>query len=412
MGIGEEQVGGIGEAEFEARRSAAAAAARDRGYAGLVIWSRGGTTVDYYGDVLYLTNHHSTFPNVNDSPGAWAARGHAVLVLRADGQAVLLTDYYDDPDDRVRIGDVRVVQDLPRAAADAVRDLEMDGGPLGLVGREVLTHAWYLAFADQLGRRVETPAADDILERLRVIKSEAELGCLRRSAAVGVEWMNTTMNAIREGRTQGDVVGEGLRTLASRGGYPYDIAISHGERSGHYFGSSGVPHWNSTRPIQTGDIVHVDQWGPVENYYTDFARSTVVGRRPTDAQREILDASVALINHLIDTTVRPGTSFSQVFEAGTAWLRDNGFASPGDIDSAGQVFATQFPCLGHCIGLTIEGPWIVSSEHALLEPNMVVALEVVVGRAGLGASNYEQNVVIGEGRPEVLTAACEDKWWD
>jgi hypothetical protein len=175
MAIREEQFQGIGAAEFGARRSTAAAAARDRGYSGLVVWSRGGTTVDYYGDVLYLTNHHSTFPNVNDSPGAWAARGHAVLLLRSDGRAVLLTDYYDDPDDRVRIEDVRVVTDLPRAAADVVRGLEMDGGPLGLVGR------------------------------------------------------------------------------------------------------------------------NVDQWGPVENYYTDFARSTVVGRRPTDAQREVLDASVALI---------------------------------------------------------------------------------------------------------------------
>ncbi len=412
MGIGEEQFQGIGAAEFGARRSAAAAAARDRGYSGLVVWSRGGTTVDYYGDVLYLTNHHSTFPNVNDSAGAWAARGHAVLVLRADGQAVLLTDYYDDPDDRVRIKDIRVVTDLPRAAADVVRELEMDGGPLGLVGREVLTHAWYLAFADRLGQSVNAVAADDVLERLRAIKSEAELDALRRSAAVGVEWMNTTMSAIREGRTQGDVVGEGLRLLASRGGYPYDIAISHGDRSGHYFGSSGVPHWNSTRPMKVGDIVHVDQWGPVENYYTDFARSTVVGRQPTDAQREVLDASVALINDLIDNTVRPGVRFSQVFQAGTTWLRDNGFASPGNVDAAGQVFATQFPCFGHCIGLTIENPWIVATEDTVLEPNMVVALETVVGRAGLGASNYEQNVVIRAGRPEVLTAACQDQWWD
>jgi Xaa-Pro dipeptidase len=403
--------GGMSAAEFRARRMAAARDASERGFSGLVVWSRGGTTADYYGDVLYLTNHHSPFPTVNDSRDAWAARGHSVLVLPADGEPVLLTDYHDDPDDRVAIDDLRVVTHLPRAAAQVVRELELDGGPLGVVGREALSWTWHQSFLDSVGRPLEVVPADEILERLRAVKSEAELAAMRRSAAVGVEWMTTTLEAVAEGRTQGDVVGEGLRLLASRGGSPYDVAISHGDKSGHYFGSSGVPHWNSTRPMRRGDLVHVDQWGPVENYFTDFARSTVVGRRPTDGQRELLEGAVALIDHLIDV-IRPGRTFSDLYCSGVAWLDENGFATPGEADAAGQVFATQFPCFGHGLGLAVENPWIVASEHTVLEPNMVVALETVVGRAGVGASNHEHNVVVRDGPPEVLTAGCPDRWWD
>jgi len=397
--------------EFKARRRAALEAAAERNLAGLVVWSRGGTSIDFSGDVAYLANHHSVFPVIGDTRW-WSARGHSVLVLAADGREVLVTDYLDDPDDRVRIDDVRVDLQLPTAVAGVLSELGLDGERLGVAGRDTITLNWFRQIEAALGQPFEFEPVDDVLERLRLVKSEAELGLLRYSAAVGVEWMNTTMEAIAEGRTEGDAVGEGLRYLASQGGCHYDIAIASGPNSQHYFGSSGTPHWNSTRKLERGDLVHVDQWGPVNGYFTDFARSTVVGRKPSDAQRELLEGSVTMIQHIVDRA-RPGATFEDLYHLGAAWLDDNGFgAAASSADEAGHEFSAGFPAFGHSMGINIEGPWMGPGETTVLEPNMVLAIESVVGRPGVGAANYEQNVVVRDGAPEILTAGCQDRWWD
>jgi Xaa-Pro aminopeptidase len=401
----------IPDEEYEARRKAAVEAAAARDLAGLVVWSRGGTGFDFHADVAYLTGQHSLFPVLNDTAG-WSGRGQSVLVLPVDGSAVLVTDYVDDPDDRVRVGDVRISLDVPGTVAKVLAELGLDGRPLGLVGRETLTLNWFRKLEAAVGHPLELAPADDILERLRVVKSEAELGFMREAARVGVEWMNVTMEALVEGRTEGDAVGEGLRYLASQGGWPYDIAIASGPKSHHYFGSSGVPHFNSTRKLQTGDLVHCDLWGPVNGYYTDFARSTVIGRRPTDTQRELLEASVAVIHHIIEGA-KPGATFHDLYQRGATWLTEHGYAGASSSEEeSGNAFSAGFPAFGHSLGHAVETPWITDDEHTVLEPNMVLAIEAVVGRPGLGATNYEHNLVVRDGEPEILTAACKDVWWD
>jgi len=49
------------------RRAAVAREASDRGLSALVLFSRGVTTVDFYGDVMYLADFHSAFPVVPDA---------------------------------------------------------------------------------------------------------------------------------------------------------------------------------------------------------------------------------------------------------------------------------------------------------------------------------------------------------
>jgi Xaa-Pro aminopeptidase len=388
----------ISAEEFRTRRAAVAKEAADRGLSALVLFSRGGTTVDFYGDVMYLANFHSAFPVVPDA-AVWAARGHCAMVVPVGGSSVLITDYFDDHEDRVQVEDVRVSLSLPRALGEVLRELGLEGERLGLVGGETMTLRWFRQVEEGAGRALEVTPADDILERQRLIKSEAELGLMRQAAAVGVGWMDTTMNAIAEGRTDGEVVGEGLRYLAAHGGTHADVAIASGPKSRHYFGSCGVPHWDHIRPLQNGDIVHIDQWGPVENYFTDFGRSTVVGRTPSGEQRELLEASVAVVEHVV-AAVRPGITFAELYERGASWLVEHDF-EPAELG-----------LFGHSLGLTQEAPWIVAGEGTVIEPNMVLAVEAYLARPEVGGSNFEQNLIVRDDGPEIVTAACPSRWWD
>ena len=128
----------ISAEEFGSRRAEAARRAAERGLSGLVVFSRGGTTLDYYGDVMYLANFHSTFPPISDAP-TWAGRGHAALVLPVDGPSVLITDYLNDSDDRAEVDDVRVELRVPKAIGRVLRELELDGS--ALTGRRRVDNA-------------------------------------------------------------------------------------------------------------------------------------------------------------------------------------------------------------------------------------------------------------------------------
>jgi Xaa-Pro dipeptidase len=402
----------ISDEEFAGRREAAKQKAKESGFDALLVWSRGGHTVEAYGDLYYLTNFHSIFPAVPDRV-TWASRGHGALILPVDGDPVLITDYLDDPEDRIKVSDVRCVPDITVSTVDALRDMDLLDRKIGLVGgMSFLMSAFRRMEARAGNRKLDFIAADDILERMRLIKSPAEIALIRHAASVGVKWMDATLGAAIEGNTEGDAVGEGLRVLAAHGGVQQDIAIASGPFASNYMGSSGIPHWNAVRPMQNGDLVHCDQWGPVNAYYTDFARSTVVGGKPTGAQRELLEGSVALIHHII-AGIKPGqVTFGDLYARGQKWLDDNGFANHKSSADETNAFSNQFPCFGHSIGLGIDGPWITEDETTLVEENMTLAIEALVGRPGVGACNFEENVIVHADGAEIITAPCAAKRWD
>lgn len=400
----------ISDQEFADRRARAQAKAKAAGLDALVIWSRSGHTVEAYGDLYYLTNFLSLFPCVPDRP-TWSSRGHGVLILPVDGEGILVTDYLDDPEDRVKVKDVRLEIDVAAGVADVLTAQGLADKRLGMVGMMSFLVSAQKRMDARAGRRFEFQDADHILDDLRVIKSPAEIAQMRWSAGVGVQWMDATMRAVVEGNTEGDAVGAGLNVLAANGGTQQDIAIASGPNAIHYMGSSGMPHWNVTRPLEKGDLVHIDQWGPVDGYYTDFARSTVVGGKPNDGQRELLDGNVALIHHIVGS-IKPGQStFADLYNTGSKWLDDNGFANHKTTGDETNNFSKLFACFGHALGLGIDGPWITEDEQTVIQPNMTLAVEALVSKPGVGASNFEEDILVTETGAEILTAGCDAKRW-
>ena len=401
----------IADQEFADRRARAQAAAKEMGLDALIVWSRSGNTVDAYSDLYYLTNFVSLFPCVPDRP-TWSSRGQGALILPVDGDGILVTDYLDDPEDRVKVKEVRLAIDLATGVADVLTETGLADKRIGMVGMMSFLVSAQRRMNKRANRTFEFFAADHLLEEQRLIKSPAEIECMRWSAGVGVKWMDATMAAVIEGNTEGDAVGAGLKVLAANGGVQQDVAIASGANSIHYMGSSGMPHWNVTRPMQAGDLVHIDQWGPVQGYYTDFARSTVVGGKPSDGQRELLDGNIALIHHIIAGIVPGKTTFADLYNRGSQWLDDNGFASHKSSCADSNNFSNLFPCFGHALGLGIDGPWITEDEGTVIQPNMTLAIEALISKPEIGASNFEEDVLVTETGAEVLTKGCDAVRWN
>ena len=400
----------ISREEFLQRQRAAVKSAAARGLAGLLVWSRMGTDMYWYGDVYYLTNHHSAVGQLQDLP-IWTGRGHNVLVLPVDGDPVLVVDL-PDPPDSVHVDDVRFTLHVPQTVARVLREKRLAGEVLGLTGGETLLASAKDKLETALGGPLKLTPADDIVERLRMVKSERELEFMRHATNVGVGCMQVMMDSIKPGVTEGSVVGEGLKYFAEHEGYPYDIAVTSGLKSQHYWHATGPPHWDSMRKLERGDPIHVDLWGPVRGYFTDFARSTVVGGKPNDDQREILEATITCVEHVLEA-FKPGALVAEIFDRGVTWLADNGWISGGGSDESDLPDFGLFsycPIFGHGIGVALENPWIVEGSQISLEENMTIAVESMLARGTIGA-NFEHDIIVTADGFEVLDGACPDRWW-
>jgi Xaa-Pro aminopeptidase len=333
-----------------------------------------------------------------------------VLVLPVEGEASLIVDLPDCPHDRVHVEDVRFSLHVPQLVADVLREKQLDLERLALAGRETLLANTRDQLEAAVGHRLDLVFADELVEDLRMVKSDNELALMRHATDVGVGCMQVMMEAIRPGITDGTVIGEGLRFFAERGGYPYDIAVTSGPMAQHYWRPGGPPHWDSERKLERGDPVHVDLWGPVDGYYTDFARSTVVGGRPSEDQEAVLEGSIACVEHVLES-VRAGARVADIYRRGAEWLQKNDWLSDGSGDASGDFGLHSYcPIFGHGIGVVLENPWIVADSPIVLRENMTLAVESMLARGTIGA-NFEHDVIVTAEGYEILDAACPDRWW-
>jgi Xaa-Pro aminopeptidase len=388
--------------ELSERRGRALGAAVAEGLDGLIVWGRGSTNSDGSQDLLYLTNHMSAVSHIPDSSDH-RARGHAALILAPGCDPVLVTDSYDIDRATVPIEDIRLSTFVDRDTARVAIELGLRGRCIGIAGQSGLLHSAATCIADELGPTTTLRPADHVIARLRWIKSAHEVDLLRDASRIGCEWMLVMLEAAQPGRTEGEIVGEGLRWLAAAGGWAYDVAISSGPVADRYRHRQALPTWDSTRKVETGDMLHIDLWGPVAHgYYCDLTRSTVVGAFPTAAQETVLEDSIALVESVI-SEIEPGRRLSDLHAAGSrAIARRGGRAS---------AFASMIPFFGHSLGLDCENPFITPSASEVIVPNMVLAIECFLGGEQGQGAGFEHVVHVGENKVEIFTTAAPARPW-
>ncbi len=400
-------INGIPRSEFVERRAELRRRLTERGLDGVLVVSRGANGADWGADVVYLTNHYSPFPQIPDLPPVWSGRGSAAVVMPADEDASLVVEIPDWRQDLVVCDDVRFHSDLWAGTAETLKDRGLGSAKIGLIGRESLP---YIAI-DRIRQalpQIEFEWADDIIESMRLIKSPAELDLVRESVRVGSEMVAAFLEAAVPGATEADCVIAAFSKGVPQGAFPLDIPVTSGANVDH-FQWDRMPSWDHKRPLEAGDMIHPDMYGTVNGYFYDMVRTTVAGRKVTDAQREVLEAPIALVEHVVDA-MKPGVTCGELFDRGAAWLGEHGFEVPGG-DAEGN-FAQSFPSFGHSMGLAWEHPFVTPNEPTKLEPGMVFAIEVEIGRPGAGTGAFEHDVIVTEDGVENLTDDLQRVWWE
>src|SRR5918992_3529342 len=387
---------GIERTEYYARQAAARQLAQERGFSALVAWSRGGSTQDHYADVYFLTGFYTHQPFIPDEPGRWRAHGHTALVLPSDGPTTLLMDVTELQDPRPAADRVHLTEDLVGSLAGTLAETVPSGADLALIGGEALAWRWGRELAARLPehRFVE---ADDLAAQLRLVKSAAELDLVRAAGAVGTRAVTAAMDTAVPGTTEAGVAAAAISEIVSSGGALYGLGLSSGPWA-HTF-SPSTPAAYSRRRLDAGDMVRLDLYGSLEGYLFDFGRSRVVGRPPTQQQQEMLDAvrdSVQAGTELL----RPGATLGAVARRCEEVLGASSYAR-----RHGTPETTMGGTWGHSLGLDWGRPWIESASSTVILPGMCFAIELRIEAPGIGGANYENNVIVTDDSPEIVTPA-------
>lgn len=342
-----------------------------------------------------------------------AQTGH--LVVPADGEPALLVrrsvERARAESPLRRVEPLRSLRGLP----DAFASVGLAGGRIGLE-LDVVPAALFAAYGKILAG-YELGDCSLQLRRIRAIRSELEIGCLRRAAAVIDDLFAYVPDVVRDGMTGLELSAELDRFLRRRGsvglarfrGFNQEM-VPAGVFVGGPDAAPGcadtplvgwgvhpsVPKGPSATPIGPGVPVVVDVACALEGYQADATRTFVLGALPDDMQAAYERARSIL--HAVAGEARPGVAGSSLY--------DQAHELADGIDGFMGTAEERVSFVGHGVGLEIdELPFLAAGHDAPLEAGMVFALEPKFVFPGRGAVGVENTYVVRAGGAESLNAA-------
>lgn len=323
------------------------------------------------------------------------------LVVTADDRPLTLLCRRPDvaqARDTSLVDDIRVWFDAEGAdPAVELRDI-LDG--LGLQGARVgielntygvtgRSHALVQAALEGFCTQVD---ASDVVAGLRLLKSPAEVDCMRRAAALADDAYDAALAVAGAGVVDAEVTAAILAAILKGGGDmpPAGPLVNSGSRAVYGRGVGGP------RPLDANDLLVLEYAGTWRRYNACIERSIAIGQ-PGEAHR-VLHRLVRDTLEEMQLAFRPGEPLGAVDDIHRRRL-----------DAAGHR-DHRFAACGYSLGATYRPSWmdvppmIYSGNPLVLQPGMVFFPHVMVGdpatRVAMGLGN---TVLVTENGPETLS---------
>jgi len=267
--------------------------------------------------------------------------------------------------------------------------LRVCGGRIGLLmGPETYLRmplADFKALRLQLSG-VEFCDATSIMRSLRIVKSSAEIGKIAQACC----YVSDAFNAAPQLFAKGMAIDAAFRAFKieclARGVDDVSYLVG-GAGSGGYEDIISPP---STRRLLSGDVLILDTGCIFDGYFCDFDRNFALERADDEACRAY-DALYRATAAALDIA-RPGRTCAELFATMQAVL-----------DTAGAL-GNEVGRMGHGLGMQLtEGPSLAPFDETVLEPGMVLTLEPGMRFAPERIMVHEENIVIRDGAPELLS---------
>ena len=387
--------------EYEERRARVLVEMKARGYDIAVVWGRGAGGHERGQDTLYLTNYYSSASGQEPDNALLNGRAFCALILSQEDAPELHVDLPGRRDELFAIDKVVDHYDPIEGVARALNARNVEG-EVALVGSDFLPHLYF----EQL--RSATPQItwkheNDLVRKVRRIKSWRELECYREGGEIATRAITRYIEGLLSGKCEADAAADAAGEIIRSGGAYLMLPCNHGDTM-HFWCRQPLTGYSTDTP-RKGDLVRAWLLGPIhQGYYLDPGRTAVCGGRPNEAQRALVEATAQIVETLI-SEVRPGRPIMELAAMGERMTRDVG--------GGGDQASEQWPLYGHALGLFWEDPYIstrMCTEHDRVENGMVFGIEAFLGQEGVGAAGFEQNILVADGRVELLTPAPMI-WW-
>jgi Xaa-Pro aminopeptidase len=251
------------------------------------------------------------------------------------------------------------------------------------VEERFLTQHYYAELAESCP--VSLVRADELMERVRAIKTPGEISRIRDAFRNTEDAIRTAWANSRAGDTEKQVAERMSAEVSRRGADSVrHMTLASGENTIHAHRHPG------SRRLQRGDLILTDFGGSWGGFCSDMARMGVVGE-PSDIQRDeyqrYRDAYVATLHYLA-----PGVTAAGVFEFCRTQYQQRGL----------QLTS---PHVGHSLSRNggHDNPILHPRNPTPLEPNMLIALEPTFSPADDRRYHIEDLVLITTTGREILT---------
>lgn len=251
-------------------------------------------------NIYYLTGHQTS--------GYFA---YQVLVLPQQGDPRLLLRYLErgNVSEYAWLEGAETWREGDDPVARTVEVIKGIGLPATIVGIE--KNSWFLTVAatEQLARSLNHSILADatlLVDSVRLIKSQAEIGYLRQAGSVAELEQQAAWAAIEEGATEAEVAAAVYRAGVTAGceytGLPHHIM------SGYRY---DVCHANwGPKVIRRGELVLLELYGCVERYHATQMRTVSLGP-PSDEVKRAVDVVIAA-QEAGFAAMKPGASAREV----------------------------------------------------------------------------------------------------
>lgn len=294
--------------------------------------------------------------------------------------------------------DVRIWYDAEGAnpAEELKAILEEKGLKGARVGVETATYGLTGANWERVRRALDgwctLVEASNLIRRLRVVKSPAELTYVRRAAELADAALTAMVEATAPGAFEGDIMAAGQNAIFRGGGdvAPSGPVLAAGERALLVRSSTGAGH------LGEDDQLTLEFGASYRRYVACLMRTIVAGERPA-RQREMFSVTRDALLAMTEAA-RPGRPLGEIDDAHRRVF-----------DAAGYGHARMAAC-GYSLGATFRPSWmdvppmLYSGNPMPAAPGMVLFLHAILadGEAGL-AMSAGHTLVITERGAEVLS---------
>lgn len=334
-------------------------------------------------DVLVVNSTESDFANVRYFSGFWPLFERAGVAIAANGDAALMVGLESRifAADFGKIDKIFVLMEYRESADPSAPEVKPSSykdvfKAIGVTGEKLKigVAAWIdttMVMMDGLKEACpnsEIVRADSIMVKLRSIKSDNEIACIRSGFKMVEYATQEVIKALRPGVTETQMVGVAQKAI-------YEMGAEYEGLPMYVFSEKSTSHAISrSRPdrvIGAGDIVQLNLSARVDGYSPSVGMPVCMGKL-TEERRSYIEFCLQMHNWTKEQ-IKAGVLASDIAKGFYQQYVDSGH-------EANYVYG---PCHGTGM-IEVEPPWMETTSDYRLEKNMTFQVDTFVGAPEFG----------------------------